>query len=199
VLSAPPRMSSRGLRSPAWLLAVASKLMPYISFDSFASYSLWPMIPVTEPIPSAPATAAWTIPQVIVTSPTEASFEPIEYSEEVKMPLPGDEGEESSAFCTTASLDLSTLGSVAKEDANQVSLAHLYVHGGDLFTILEADEPIECSTSEAEMSRFVLSLATFSPSSQCSFQHSALASIAVLPQQPLHQRHRCSHELGARD
>jgi hypothetical protein len=115
------------------------------------------------------------------------------------MPLFGDKGEESSAICTTASLDLATLGSVAKEDANQASLAQPYVHGGDLFTILEADEPIESLTSEAEMSRFVLSLATFSPSSQCGFQHSALASLAVLPRQPLHQRNRCSHEIGAGD
>jgi hypothetical protein len=163
-------------------LAVAAKLRPDISFNSFASYSLWPLIPVTELIPSALATAAWAIPQVIVTSPTEAFVEPVEpqakivNSEEANMPPTSGEIEGPSAISTTTSLDLATLGSVPKEDANEVSLAHTYVHGGDLFTIVEVDEPLESSVVESDMPRFVPSFAALS-----SLAHVLSSTLRSLP------------------
>jgi hypothetical protein len=199
VLSTPPRMSFRGLWSLAWLL-VAPKLMPDTSFNSFASYSLWPVIPVTEPIPSAPAAAAWTIPQVIVTSPTDASVQHVEYSEEAKMPLPGDEDKELSAICTTASLELATLGSITEEHANEaaltshessISLAHTYVHGGDLFTIVEADEPLESSLVESNMPRFVPGLATLS-----SLTYVASSTLLSLPS-PFSRGNLCIKDIDA--
>jgi hypothetical protein len=184
-------MSFRGLWSLAWLL-VAPKLMPDTSFDSFASYSLWPMIPVTEPVPSAPATGAWTIPHVIVTSPTEASIEAVEPIEpEVKMPPASAEVEKPSAISTITSLDLATLGSVAKEDANKLPLAHTYVHGGDLFTIIEADEPIGSSVVESDMPTFVPSLATLS-----SFAHEPSSTLRSLPS-PFSRGNLCIKDIDA--
>jgi hypothetical protein len=190
-----------------------------VSHDTLLSLSFsWPLvpgIPRTSPYDQASLVSgasceiisavpgATTIPEVIVTSAIASTIEAdkAEASSEQAQTLPtGNELIGLSKTSTITSLELGPVESDdnAEKDANEVTLvahesdtahAHTYVHGGDLFTILEADEPLESSVIESDMSRFAPSLATFFPSAQCTFQHSELASLAVLSRQPLHQRH----------
>jgi hypothetical protein len=113
------------------------------------------------------------------------------------MPLPGDE---SSAICPTVSVELATLGSITEEHANEaaltshessISLAHTYVHGGDLFTIVEADEPLESSVVESEMPRFVPGLATLS-----SLTYVASSTLLSLPS-PFSRGNLCIKDIDA--
>jgi hypothetical protein len=120
---------------------------------------------------------ATTIPEVIVTSATASTIEAdeAEATKEQAQTLPtGNDLIGLSKTSTITSLELGPVKSDgdAEKHTNEVTLvdhesdtahAHTYVHGADLFTIVEADKPLESSTSEAKIPRFVPSLVIRSP------------------------------------